>query len=83
MTRRACHKETVNLHGHTHEEGCGHKMVKHGDHYDFVNDDGELHHLVEDPCCCDYHEGGNEPVFVSHGLFDAIFKYVLNSALLL
>ena len=29
-------------HGHSHESGCGHQAVRHGDHVDYLHD-GHLH----------------------------------------
>ncbi len=35
--------------GCKHEENCGHEMVPHGDHMDYLVD-GRLHHVHEDHC---------------------------------
>ncbi|KAI8104140.1 hypothetical protein M9435_006666 [Picochlorum sp. BPE23] len=74
MTAGECNTEAVTLNGHRHGPDCGHEMVKHDDHYDFVSDDGELHHRVEEPVCCEVHERSREPLFVSHGLFSTLIK---------
>eukprot|EP00889_Picochlorum_renovo_P004903 jgi/Picre1/31933/NNA_007281.t1 len=74
MTAGECNTEAVTLIGHRHGPDCGHEMVKHDDHYDFVSDDGELHHRVEEPVCCEVHERSREPLFVSHGLFSTLIK---------
>jgi hypothetical protein len=76
MTAGECNTEAVTLIGHRHGPDCGHEMVKHDDHYDFVSDDGELHHRVEEPVCCEVHERSREPLFVSHGLFSTLIKCV-------
>lgn len=55
--------------GHVHEPGCGHHIVRHEDHYDVLNDNGELQHLIEAPTCCSHHEKADEPVYVSHGKY--------------
>ena len=39
--------ETHQNHDHSHGENCGHKKVKHLDHYDFLHD-GHLHHKHND-----------------------------------
>lgn len=35
--------------GHMHGEGCGHPMVPHGDHFDYLVE-GHLHHQHGDHC---------------------------------
>ena len=35
--------------GHKHGPGCGHEMVPHGDHFDYLVD-GRLHHVHGDHC---------------------------------
>jgi len=40
---------TVNCQGHKHREGCGHEVVPHGDHVDYLVD-GRLHHPHGDHC---------------------------------
>lgn len=35
--------------GHEHGEGCGHEVVPHGDHVDYLVD-GHLHHFHEGHC---------------------------------
>ncbi|MGV9184281.1 hypothetical protein [Arcanobacterium canis] len=32
---------------HTHGEGCGHDLINHGDHVDYIHD-GHLHHADGD-----------------------------------
>ncbi|MEM0984717.1 MAG: hypothetical protein AAGJ32_00575 [Pseudomonadota bacterium] len=34
-------------HAHEHGEGCGHVMVRHNDHWDYLHD-GHLHHVHGD-----------------------------------
>jgi len=34
-------------HDHEHGENCGHKKIKHGDHYDYLHD-GHMHHPHKD-----------------------------------
>jgi len=75
------HGEVLQLGGHTHRPGCGHDMVLHDDHFDYVGDDGLLHHLLDprEPACCDRHAAvlsdrsdetsGHDSVVVSHGFF--------------
>lgn len=38
------HAEIHQAHDHTHGEGCGHVMVQHGDHWDYLHE-GHLHHV--------------------------------------
>lgn len=33
--------------GHMHGPGCGHPVVVHDQHFDFLSEDGYLHHLLE------------------------------------
>jgi hypothetical protein len=78
-----CESRVVDLSGHKHGPGCGHDVVQHDDHYDFLGDDGELHHEVREPNCCQMHEGLDEPLFVSHGLFSPLLlEYVVYLACL-
>jgi hypothetical protein len=72
--RRGCGTPTVILDGHQHGPGCGHEVVQHDDHFDYINDNGELHHMIHEPKCCDVHERSREPLFVSHGLFSTLLK---------
>jgi len=39
--------DTHSGHAHVHGEGCGHDMIAHGDHYDYLHD-GHLHHAHGD-----------------------------------
>ncbi|GMH38461.1 hypothetical protein BSKO_06345 [Bryopsis sp. KO-2023] len=39
------------LDGHVHSDACGHEMVPHGDHVDYLVD-GRLHHVVDKQSCC-------------------------------
>lgn len=55
----------VQLDGHNHGPECGHQLVQHEDHYDYVGDDGELHHLLLAGCCEEHADHG--PVIISHG----------------
>ena len=34
-------------HQHTHGSSCGHSMIRHGDHHDYMHD-GHLHRVHED-----------------------------------
>ena len=43
--------------GHTHDPGCGHDQIPHGDHTDYLVD-GHLHHPHGDHC--DHH--GEVPI---------------------
>jgi len=61
----------VDTKGHTHQPGCGHDLVEHDDHYDYIGDDGMLHHLLENPDCCEHH-AARGPLVVSHGRFNQI-----------
>lgn len=36
-----------NVHDHKHGGSCGHQMVKHGDHTDYLHD-GHLHYVHDD-----------------------------------
>lgn len=70
--RTPCDTQVVELNGHRHGPQCGHDMVEHNGHYDFVSDEGELHHEIKMPKCCQLHEKFDEPLFVSHGLFSQV-----------
>jgi len=58
------------LSGHAHSPGCGHELVRHEDHYDYLGDDGMLHHLLEDPDCCPSH--ASTGLWISHGRFSGL-----------
>jgi copper chaperone CopZ len=66
------HGSIIDLQNHRHSPSCGHEQVAHGDHYDYVGDDGMLHHLLEHVDCCEHHAtvaNDHGPVVVSHGRF--------------
>lgn len=63
-------RSILDLGDHEHHESCGHNIIKHGDHFDFVGDDGELHHLLETPKCCTNHMR-KDKIWVSHGKLDS------------
>lgn len=69
-----CSLATIELNGHVHGPSCGHALVKHDDHFDYVGDDGELHHLL--PSCCDAHADQNGNVVISHGSTSQLKRYV-------
>jgi Cd2+/Zn2+-exporting ATPase len=64
-TPTACSLAVVQLGDHAHSPGCGHDLVAHDGHFDYLGDDGELHHLLDSPDCCSDHTG--RAVTVSHG----------------
>lgn len=69
------HGIVVDLSTHCHGPGCGHEQVAHGDHYDYVGDDGVLHHLLQHVDCCEHHANvasDHGPVVVSHGLLSNV-----------
>lgn len=74
------HGEVVQLNGHRHMPGCGHDLVHHDDHLDYVGDDGLLHHLLEPdrPVCCDHHaaavQADQGPLVVSHGMVPTLTR---------
>jgi Cd2+/Zn2+-exporting ATPase len=80
----------VDIAPHRHGPGCGHPQVAHDDHYDYVGDDGMLHHLLEADCCeyhssaaaTDHHSGsgGGAPVIVNHGRFSLLHRRKATSA---
>lgn len=79
------HGDIVNLSGHHHEPGCGHERVLHNGHYDYVGDDGTLHHLLEHADCCEHHataSDGHRPVVVSHGRFSKLLHHIKSHTLL-
>lgn len=61
----------LDLGDHEHHETCGHEKVEHGDHFDYLGDNGELHHLLETPKCCDTHMS-KDKVWISHGQIKGI-----------
>lgn len=53
--------------GHSHGPECGHDLVPHGDHFDYLVDD-RLHHVVESGCCPSHTSGGLHTFsIVDHG----------------
>jgi len=43
----ASHGATHDGHAHVHGENCGHQMVQHGDHWDYLHD-GHMHYVHGD-----------------------------------
>jgi hypothetical protein len=74
------HGPIIALEGHSHAPGCGHEMIAHEGHLDYIGDDGMLHHvLLAHPDCCDTHAGaaGNSAgggLIVSHGVVSKILN---------
>ncbi|KAK9829953.1 hypothetical protein WJX72_008845 [[Myrmecia] bisecta] len=60
------------LDSHIHGPDCGHEVVLHDDHYDYLVGE-ELHHVVDDTCCSrGCIQGIQEQALVRHGTLSVL-----------
>ena len=60
----AAAKTDTRRHTHNHGLGCGHKIVLHNDHLDFLLDDGTLFHALSDGGKPEHHFLGSDDVLL-------------------